>query len=565
SPSDVPPIAEAKPVEPALEVKADTIWALVAQAPQEPAQPGQGRSEPGKSKFEVQRAFLRGNVSVHQDPAPGKARGLDLSARDADVYRQGEGLYLIEANGSPGRPAVAISEDRMIVGSILHVDQTIDRAWVRGPGYLVQEATADDDPKAKDPKDPEAAKGHPSTKGPMTIAWGQRMEFYGHPDDDPEGPARAEFYGLIRARSPELAAACEEKMIAYFDGPISFVRPKRDPNAPPRESKPRPDIAKVHCLKNVDLIYRRFDPETGLLQQKDRVLGPDVTYERRSGEFDVEGAGVVYHYTRKKPSDTADEKVASSSASGRIKPVSDPRSKDAKAKAKAKTKGKAADPPEVPPLELTRIEFQRRMKGHFDAGPVRGDKDKDKELTPRGPREANFFGSPQLLRAEVESEDADLDADRPLPEYVLLTAKTLQLRSEPPPLGSKGPDRNLLKAWGDPQARTQDGALRGDLINYDSETGNFFAYGYENEVTLARQDTVGQPPSYGRGRVLIYNPKTGDSRLIDPSDFVALDSRSIGRTFFVPPPPEPKERKPPRNTPRLPSRSDKERRGFSGR
>ncbi len=69
---------ETKPAEPPLEVEAERIWAWLGMVPN----PG------GQPKSDVKETRLRGHVVVHQDPKPGKAKGMDVRGEQVDLLRQ---------------------------------------------------------------------------------------------------------------------------------------------------------------------------------------------------------------------------------------------------------------------------------------------------------------------------------------------------------------------------------------------------------------------------------------------------------------------------------------------
>ena len=61
-----------------------------------------GRRLAGKSR--VQEVRLRGAVVFHQDPAPGKARGTDVSGEAVDVINLGEGKSLLRSSTATPSP-----------------------------------------------------------------------------------------------------------------------------------------------------------------------------------------------------------------------------------------------------------------------------------------------------------------------------------------------------------------------------------------------------------------------------------------------------------------------------
>lgn len=534
------------PAEPDMDISADLVWALVVSKGEAPGASG---------KSTVKEARLRGNVKVHQGPAPGKARGTDLTAANADLLNQGDGRLLLRAHGSESRPARFASDEMAVQGPILGFDQENDYTWVEGPGRLTQQNVkslmAGAKPANADDKD------NALKTGAMDITWLKGMKFYGRPTDDERrpAPARAEFDRKVHAETPESSVDCD-RMIAYLDRPVSFLRSRRDPDDPrPDDPEPKPQIVTVRCFDDVLIVNRKVEPATGLLVEKQRVQGQNVTYHKPTGEFQIEGVGVVDHYSRGKPGQAgARPAVATTSRTAaerttRLKPSADPKS----ATKNAKIQGAA------PPLELTRIHFDKRMKGQFAGSEANG----PNPARP-GPRQADFFGGVRVLRARVENEDAGLDADDPPADYLMMTARVMRMSSEPAPRGSNEASATFLNAQGDARARTLDKAISGDQITYSSTNGLMYTYGHQHDVIVAQQGGIGQNASYARGSVLKYNLKTKQMELVDPKGFQMVDAASGLRAVPVKPEKDKPEKKDKRSL-NSTKRSDKERRGFGQR
>lgn len=179
-------------------------------------------------------------------------------------------------------------------------------------------------------------------------------------------------------------------------------------------------------------------------------------------------------------------------------------------------------------------------------------------------REATFRGDVVTLRAQVAGFDSDLDFDRPPADFVSMASRSLRVENVPAAKDSGAADRNLLKALGDAQSTTADSAITGDYITYDSQTGLFYIQGTNVPVQVVRQDSPGQPISCGSSKILVYNPKTGESQATEPGSFALLQPKTGLRPGLVAPPgPEkPAVKKPkPRLKPRL---NDIENKGFRG-
>src|SRR5262249_44555046 len=83
----------------------------------------------------------------------------------------------------------------------------------------------------------------------------------------------------------------------------------------------------------------------------------------------------------------------------------------------------------------------------------------------------------------------------------------------------KAASTTLLDANGSPQATTRDRAIAGDLIHYNSTNESVYIYGDRHDVTIAQQGSLGQPTSYARGKVVIYNLKTKNVNVEEPKGF----------------------------------------------
>ncbi len=560
-----------------LNVEADRIWAWMVQ---------QGTEE---AKGEVREVRLRGNVLVHQDPVPGKPRGIDVEGENVDLISQVGKLFEIRAYGAPGKAAFAATDAFSIEGMAIGLDQAKSYASVHGPGRLIQENVGGDilgdaKPASQDKAEPTQDK-KTADRGPLTITWGLDplgkplldadgkpvetwMKFYGQPLDEngqPE-PARAYFYNGVRAWTRDSSLACGQ-MEAILDQPVDFQRTRREPKPEDGAEPSRPQIVRVECERDVKVVSRKLDDHQ-ILQEKQRVEGEKVTFDKLNNTIQVDSAGQVFLYTRKKPKDQGKEKTdAPIAESGRtqVRPVNDTR-RGARAQptviagrsTKRETEGDS-----VPPLELTRIWFDKQMVGQVRA---------QREDAKRQPGQAEFFGNVRVIHAQVPDENTELDPDAPPKDFVYTVSRSLRVISEPPPPGSKEADRILVEAWKDLYALTgrqgRQTAIRSDdHMTYDSNTGVSYIYGDANGVQIADQSGPGQTASFGQGRVVVFNHKTSESRIIDARSIQLVDPRGGARATV---PKEPKKteddktKKTRKPFPRIPS-SNKERRNFTGK
>jgi len=296
--------AKAAP-EPPMTGSADRMWLRVAMKPEAISKKASRKRTDGQdsatgpatalaapsalgSSSEVRKVWMFGSVSLHQDPAEGKVKGNDASGDALYLDNRGEGkaltyIYQRDPTEDPPRPgplplAWVSTEDRLIKGEVIRVNQETDQAWVEGagtstqltdPGFLTDkapEADADADADAsKDGDQPSGAlankdgastlepnrtdrhllagndlKEHstarldqssaavkkPKKRGgrpvaekvPLTITWTKKMEFMGRSTDlDGRPAAKAIFYGTVLAEMEDGLLKCEDHMITYAD------------------------------------------------------------------------------------------------------------------------------------------------------------------------------------------------------------------------------------------------------------------------------------------------------------------------------------------------------------
>ena len=606
--SDPQALAKAKPDEPDVVVKAHRVWAKILMRPRDaPGAAGEGKAGGaiGGGKSEIQEVRLRGAVDFHQDAAPGKLRGTDVTGEAVDLINQGEGKSKFKVfsadpfgakprRGDPGHFAIPFArvetDEFTIEGPVIGLDQKADQSWVDGQGTLTQMAErglltdkglTPDTKAAEKGKAKGEAGGAEAKKVPMKITWKKDMKFFGQATDLKGKPAaRAHFSGGVRAEHGSDGLLVCEDMTTYMDRTVSLARPRRDPKAAADDPlanvpEPKPQIAVIDCVGKVIAISRKVD-KTGKLLEQQRIEGDHITYDKLSGEFEVFGEGQTFLYALEDQEKGA-LAPGNASAPRTITPVADPGRGDAgggrttpvigrntargpagSSKPAAKDQAKAKAMAKAPALVLTQIRFRNGMRGRFGSG-----KDADRTET----RRADFFKDVEAMHAKVADQNKKLDPDALPADAFFLTADILRVVSEPPPGGGDGPSRNFLKAWEDVNAIADDKTIQADVLTYDSFNELFYAYGEEGrEVTIAQQSGPGQPALVIPGRAVRYNRKTGESQLIEPRSVRWLDAKTGTRPTLVGPPgPAPKPGKRPRTPYRAPARKDQERRGFNGR
>ena len=562
------PAPPPKAPEPAIDVAADSVYAWVRLLPRPADDKADARTAESTPRAELDKAYLRRRVTIHQDPPEGKTKGTDLTAENLDLFNQGDGRFYVEAHGGPKAPAKASTEAIEMEGPVLVLDQLVDEAKIDGAGRLYRAPTLspirpDEVRSAARPVDgtlpvDAAAKDMPKDRmkveGPMEVRFTRRMRFFGTPLDEKGRPlnAQAIFEGAVRARSAD--ALVEGDVVeTSFDQQVPLYRPKRSPGTPKPEKPPEPDLELFHGLGKVRILKVDVDPATKAPIGKKQINGPDVTFDKSSGDFEVKGPGVVRVTQRRGKNSLTKPGGDLAEETPRVRPVAAGPADREKVKAAV---GQAA---KLAPLELTRIEFDKGVTGRIDG--IEGPKGSESF-------DADFVGPVRVLQAPVPDIRADLDMDNPPLDAYYATSDRLNVVQVPSPSGPKEPARILLKAMGNANANTAKHAIRGDVVTYDSLAQLTYVYGTEGEVSIVNQDGQGQPFTSGRGRAIRLNNRTGEKTLLEPSGFAFVDPKSTLRATAAGPAAvastTPK-RKPIRMPVRPTPRSDIERRGFNGR
>ena len=595
-------VKPAEPPGPPLSVEADEVWAKVSL--------GSATAKPDLEEVQLVR-----KVHLHQDPAPGKKRGMDATGNLVIFQNRGPDQAWIEAQGTLEAPARAVTDTFTIEGPRIVFDQGASFAQVIGPGSLTQEpptpeapaeviptaAFVDENGQAVEAKPEKAV---PDVKGPVQISWLKEMKFYGQPIDPSgqPGPAWALFLGDVRAWTNDptdgtVSTLRSARMRALLDGPVNFRQNAgKEPSEtdPASSSRPRPEILLLHCQEEVQLSHRQLDLKSGQLLQKGQVSTPDLWYNVKSGQFEGKGAGIVRFY-QLPGSGKSMLQGAGTAAPGASRPAATPAPRPAaggsprlpastlptpgagaslsrdglirtvaarpaadQPRGTTRNTTRTVSAPATPQLEMSRIEYRKGVEGRLSA---------DKQQSPNTPFIARFRGSVQVLHANVANENQDVSLDKMPPGFLFMAAEMLDVVREMPTSGEAAEAQFFIDAKGGrPMGRDAQKSISGDRITYDSLKQLVYVYGEENGVTIVNQDSVGQPFSASRGRAVMYNRKDGQIRYIEPQNFLLIDPRSgIKARPVAPGQPRdvqtPKPPKPIRRT--LPS--DRERKGFTGR
>ncbi|MFO0958823.1 MAG: hypothetical protein U0800_15565 [Isosphaeraceae bacterium] len=505
--------AAAKPAEPTIEVVADTVWARGLAGPD--------------TKMEIREARLRGTVEVHRGPGANEQSGSDVTADKVDLTGQGENKFLIRAHGTPGKPALVVSDSFKIEGPQLPAFvKPRTPPGVDGPGRVDTRPRGGDARRRPGPDRARAPGQSQADGGHLEVRHAVRWPADRHRRQAPAGarPVRVG-RGRHHRRGPDRGA------VRRLPRPAHLALRHRREEAPSASSAPTKDVE----ISNV-----KRDPRTGLLLEYDRINGQKVTYWAPGG-FQVDGAGIVRIYGR-------------SGAESGLNPAAGRRPAQPSG-------GKLA------PLQLTRVDFRKAMLGRF-MGPADNPAD--------GERIGQFWGDVKVLHAKVADEKADLTEDRmhPPDDMVALHSQYLWVDNLPGPGDKNKPDssRTRLLARGDGQAalaRTygkEASTIEGDRITYHTDTAQFLVVGENGrDVVIARSNGLGQPVTGTESRQVLYNARTGATRAVDLSYLSMFEPKTGLGTGFVPAPNrQPDPIKPLEMPQRMGDKGTKERRSFNG-
>ena len=598
------PDAPPKPMEAAVDGRANHVYATIVQ--------GQGKNQGS----DLRDAKLRGDVMVHQDPAPGQRLGKNLSGQALDLYSQGKGMMRFDVGAAdpqatnpdpttklvsgvdPSRSAahsrlVGRSESaRPLVmarvefdGKVIEsedrigLDQQLNRAWARGKGKFSQMA----DSGLLDDKG--LASERPKSAGPqmlngrerLEIAWTDEMIFLGRTLDrqnrevakvefrgtsgyslEPDG--RREFRRGVTAKKADAGIFCDT-MDVYMDKTIDLSRADRMSSvAKSIDDASAPSSSRPATEPDAEIAFIECWGDNALEDGDHPHHGVDVTSQKYfagtqilQDKYRIQHTHLIYD---KRSGDFEGSGAGTAFLyKGELPASQGPRATQVKA-APASASG-------IHTMKLTKIQFNELVKGRFGVS---------RSETEHETRTAEFVGNVQVANAVVLDSRYGLDFDRldRVPDFVFMSADVLRVRSEPRLVDRKIADHQYLFAEGNAIARTLNHTAQGDRITYDSASELFYIYGDNGkQVSVVRQDNPGQPPSRTTGTTLRYNKRTGRSDLENPSNIQIFDSKTgIRPTPNYPdlggsgPKPEPKPQQ--RLKFQRPGKTSTERNGFVG-
>lgn len=300
------------------------------------------------------------------------------------------------------------------------------------------------------------------------------------------------------------AAVSADVLHLYFDRTIDLSKAKAEPGTK-APAQPQAEMALIEAwgedspegsdwsYKGVDVISRKLYEGTKVLMEKQRIMHTHVIYNKRTGDYECPGPGVVLLYQGKLPIRDRD---------------------------KDKEKGSKPGTAPLPTVKLTEVKFTELMQGRFGVA---------RDGAEAGTRTGNFTGNVQAVSGIVDNEHRAFDFDQldRWPDAVFLSSEVLQVRSEPLPGGVKGPARSLMIAEGNAITRTADKTIQGDRITHDTDTNLSHIYADNGKlVTVAEQRSPGQVVSSTRGTSAHYNNKTRQFQVDDPTNMVMYDLKT---------------------------------------
>jgi len=184
---------------------------------------------------------------------------VEMRNRDA-----GNANQVVQVFGSPARITDA---EMSLAGNLLNLDRSSNRAWVTGPGVMMQEV--DSDLNGNRLPSPELLK----------VWWNEKMEFDGR---------EARFYDGVRTQLGKSSIQCQE-MLVRLDTRINFQEQSLQPG---QGSEQETEIDRLECLYGVEVDSEEYEDGT-LTEIRQGEFGK-LVYERGKNQTRITGPGVMY-------------------------------------------------------------------------------------------------------------------------------------------------------------------------------------------------------------------------------------------------------------------------------
>lgn len=213
-----------------------------------------------------------GDVTITQPKTDGsqplRMEGNRIEVRNRDLTNQN---LLVHVFGTPARIADA---EMSLAGNLLNLDRASNRAWVTGPGVMMQPVDRTLDGKALEK--PELLK----------VWWKEKMEFDGR---------TAHFYDRVRTELGTSSVLCQEMKVTLSRRVDFEQNPQSVRNAGDHE---KTDIDRLECLYGVQVDSEAY--ENGELMEIRQGEFGELVYERSRDKSTIVGPGRLYLWRQAK-------------------------------------------------------------------------------------------------------------------------------------------------------------------------------------------------------------------------------------------------------------------------
>ena len=137
----------------------------------------------------------------------------------------------------------------------------------------------------------------------LKISWTGRMQLVGRANDAAGTPAaRFEIQGQVTAQTDDALIRCENGMVVSTTGPLPLERvlfAAKGPANVPIARHPQTTLATIRASRNVVVTSNVVDPDKPNVPQQHRFQADDtLTYDRRTGTYQIDGKGQVSFFQR---------------------------------------------------------------------------------------------------------------------------------------------------------------------------------------------------------------------------------------------------------------------------
>jgi lipopolysaccharide export system protein LptA len=270
-----PPGSAARPAEPTMSRPAEAPMPPPGGQPP-PAAKGDAAKDPPRpidlsarmveahvacagERNELERVWSEGKVRVRQEPASADDKGVDIQGETLQLTRHAEGNVLVVTDREDS--ALVSLNKILIVGPVVHIDQTKNEVYVNGTGLMVLESDRN-------------FQGEQLKRTvPLRITWDKWMYFNGQ---------AAEYHGGVQADQETSALLCQAMQV-FLDRPVSLKEGNKG-DQPAR-------VRTLSCDQQVQVEDKDF--EDGKLVKYQRLECPELHVDNEEGVANAAGPGVV--------------------------------------------------------------------------------------------------------------------------------------------------------------------------------------------------------------------------------------------------------------------------------